>query len=81
MYLNLVIQLLQILILRIVLKHKNVLKKKAADFKDPGTLRELRDKVENDVLKCDTTDEARSKIDEIIRDTISNANKFNEEMR
>lgn len=55
--------------------------KKADDFKDSGTLQELHDKVEKDVLKCDTTDEARSKIDEIIRETISNANRFNEEMR
>lgn len=51
---------------------------KAGDFKDPGTLQELRDKVELDLLKCDNTDEARSKIDEIIRDTISSANRFNE---
>lgn len=78
MYLNLVIQLLQTLILRIVLKHKNVLKKKAGYFKDPGNLQELRDKVELDLLKCDNTDEARSKIDEIIRDTIYSANRFNE---
>lgn len=55
--------------------------KKAEQFKDPGTLQELRDKVELDLLKCDNTDQVRSKIDSIIRDTISNANRFNEEMR
>ncbi len=55
--------------------------KKVEDFKDPASLQQLRDKVENDVMNCDNTDEARSKIDEIIRDTISSANKFNEEMR
>jgi len=55
--------------------------KKVAEFKDQGTLEELGERVETELLRCDTTEEARSKMDEIIRDTISNANKFNEEMR
>lgn len=55
--------------------------KKVEEFKDPGTLEELRERVETKVLRCETTEDAKFEIDDIIRDTISSANKFNEEMR
>jgi uncharacterized membrane protein len=38
--------------------------------------------VENELFRsCDTVQDLKSKTDEIIRDTISTANKFNEELR
>ena len=57
------------------------LQEKVKDFKDPGHLSELAEKVEDAVSSSRNKDEAIEKISDIRKETISNGNKFNEEIR